>query len=256
VPGADTASAVPTAGGGTIWRVHATRDEILENLRSVSAGIERACDRSGRDPGSVLLVAAAKTRPANAIGWLVDAGVQAIGENYVRELREMHGAVRGARWHYIGALQTNTTHHVAALADVVETLASGRATERLARRASEAGRTLEALIEVDFTGRRTGVAPDESLALANRVARLEGLHLRGLMTIPPAGATPDDARPWFRELRKLREVVRENHPDVVDLSMGMSLDYEAAVEEGATMVRIGTALFGPRKLAEDPSGEP
>ncbi|MET0800491.1 MAG: YggS family pyridoxal phosphate-dependent enzyme [Actinomycetota bacterium] len=236
--------------------MHATRDEILENLRSVSARIERACDRSGRDPGSVLLVAAAKTQPAEAIGWVVDAGVRAIGENYVRELREMHGVVRGARWHYIGALQTNTSHHVAALADVVETLSGGRATERLARRASESGRTIEALIEVDFTGSRAGVASDETLVVANRVAVMEGLRLRGLMTIPPAGATPDDARPWFRELRGLRDAVRENHPDVVDLSMGMSLDYEAAVEEGATIVRIGTALFGPRKLAGEPSGAP
>ncbi|MGH2629722.1 MAG: YggS family pyridoxal phosphate-dependent enzyme [Actinomycetota bacterium] len=232
----------------------ATRDEILENLRSVATRIERACDRSGRDPGSVLLVAAAKTQPAEAIGWLVAAGVRAVGENYVRELREMHGAVAGARWHYIGALQTNTAHHVAALADVVETLSGGRAIERLARRSAEAGRTLDALIEIDFTGSRAGVAPDETHAFADRVALLEGLRLRGLMTIPPPGATPDDARTWFRELRKLRDAVRENHPDVVDLSMGMSLDYEAAVEEGATMVRIGTALFGIRTMVGEPNG--
>jgi hypothetical protein len=190
------------------------------------------------------------------VRWVVDAGVAAIGHNYVRELRAMHGIVPGARWHYIGALQTNTAHHVAALADAVETLAGDRATERLARRAAEAGRVLDAMIEVDFTGERSGVAPDEVGAFATRVADLEGLRLRGLMTIPPPGATAADARPWFRRLRQLRDEVRDQRSDVVDLSMGMSLDYGVAVEEGATMVRIGTALFGPRAPAGAPHPTP
>jgi pyridoxal phosphate enzyme (YggS family) len=197
----------------------------------------------------VRLVAAAKTQPVDPIRWVVEAGVTSIGENYVRELRDMHDAVPGARWHYIGALQTNTAHHVAALADVVETLSGVRATERLARRAADAGRTLDCLIEVDFTGSRAGVAPEDVAAFADLVAGLDALRLRGLMTIPPAGDTGEDARPWFRRLRELRDRVAENHPGVVDLSMGMSLDYEVAIEEGATMVRIGTALFGPRGLA-------
>ena len=177
---------------------------------------------------------------------MAEAGVTAIGENYVNELREIHDEVPGVRWHYIGALQTNTAHHVAALADVVETLSGERATARLARRAAEDGRRLDALIEVDLTGDRSGVGPDEVGAFADRVASLEGLRLRGLMTLPPLTETAEEARPWFRQLRELRDRVREKHPDVVDLSMGMSLDYQAAVEEGATMVRIGTALFGPR----------
>jgi hypothetical protein len=231
--------------------MHGSRDEVLHNLASIRDRIGRACERSERDPSSVVVVAAAKTQPAEPIRWVVAAGVTAIGENYVRELRQVHDLVPGARWHYIGALQSNTAQHVAALADVVETLSGGRATERLARRAASAGRVLETLIEVDFTGSRTGVAPEEVGAVAHHAAGLEGLRLRGLMTIPPLGATAEDARPWFRKLRELRDVVRENHPDVVDLSMGMSLDYEAAVEEGATMVRIGTALFGPR----GPAGE-
>lgn len=226
--------------------MHGSRDQVLHNLGSIRGAIERACDRSSRDPATVRLVAAAKTQPVEPIRWVVEAGVTAIGENYVRELRDVHDGVPGARWHYIGALQTNSAHHVAALADVVETLSGVRATERLARRAAAAGRTIDALIEVDFTGSRAGVSPDETLAFAGHVAALEGIALRGLMTIAPIGETADDARPWFRRLRSLRDVVRENHPDVVDLSMGMSLDYEAAVEEGATMVRIGTALFGPR----------
>jgi pyridoxal phosphate enzyme (YggS family) len=230
-------------------RMHGSHDEIMTNLATVRAGIERACDRAGRDPSSVTLVAAAKTQPPDPVRWVLEAGVTAIGHNYVRELREMADAVPGARWHYIGVLQTNTAHHVAALADVVETLAGDRATGRLARRAAEAGRVVDALIEVDFTGSRTGTPPEEVGAFAARVVGLEGLRLRGLMTIPPVGAAPDDARTWFRRLRALRDESRDDLSDVVDLSMGMSLDYEVAVEEGATMVRIGTALFGPRAPA-------
>jgi pyridoxal phosphate enzyme (YggS family) len=222
------------------------RDHVLANLTAIRSGIEAACDRSSRDPADVLLVAAAKRVPAEAVRWVAGAGVTAIGENYVNELREIHDEVPGVRWHYIGALQTNTAHHVAALADVVETLSGERATARLGRRAADDGRRLDALIEVDLTGDRSGVGPDELGAFADRVASFEGLRLRGLMTLPPLTETAEEARPWFRQLRGLRDRVREKHPDVVDLSMGMSLDYQAAVEEGATMVRIGTALFGPR----------
>jgi pyridoxal phosphate enzyme (YggS family) len=226
--------------------MHGSRDEVLANLASIDERIGAACERVGRPRSSVRLVAAAKTQPVDPIRWVVEAGVTSIGENYVRELRDVHDAVPGARWHYIGALQTNTAHHVAALADVVETLSGVRATERLARRAADAGRTIDCLIEVDFTGSRAGVAPEDVAALADHVAGLDALRLRGLMTIPPAGDTDEDARPWFRRLRELRDRIEENHPGVVDLSMGMSLDYEVAIEEGATMVRIGTALFGPR----------
>ena len=232
------------------------RAEIERNLDAIRERLDRACERSGRHVASILLVAAAKTQPAEPIRWAVEAGVTAIGQNYVREMRDLHDELPGVRWHYIGALQTGSAHHVAALADVVETLSGRRATGRLARRAAEAGRTVDALIEVDFTGQRTGVTPDDLSAFADHVAGLEGLRLRGLMTIPPLGTAPDDARPWFRRLRDLRDVIQQNHADVVDLSMGMSLDYEAAVEEGATMVRIGTALFGPREPKSEPRSEP
>ena len=227
-------------------RMAQSRDEILRSLATIRDNIERSCERSGRDPAGVQLVAAAKQQPVESIRWVVEAGLSAIGENYVREMREMHDAVPGARWHYIGALQTSSAHHVAALADVVETVSGLRATERLARRAAEAGRAIDVLIEVDFTGERTGVTEQAAPAFADHVSSLEGVRLRGLMTIAPLGRSAEDARPWFRRLRDLRDSISVNHPDVVDLSMGMSLDYEAAVEEGATMVRIGTALFGSR----------
>jgi pyridoxal phosphate enzyme (YggS family) len=225
---------------------HADRDQILENLGAIQAGIERAAARAGRGASDVVLVAAAKTIPSEVLRWVAAMGVGDVGQNYVNELRDTQPEVPGVRWHYIGALQTNSVHHVARLADVVQTVTGGRSTERLARRAAEAGRTVEALIEVDFTRERSGVAPEEILAIADRVTELEGLLLRGLMTIPPLTRTAEEARPWFRHLRDLRDRVGESHPEVVELSMGMSLDYEVAVEEGATMVRIGTALFGPR----------
>jgi len=226
--------------------MHGTRDEILENLATIRARIERAAERAGRAPSEVLIVAAAKTVPAEAVLWVVNDGVTAIGHNYVKELRDMHDGVPGVRWHFIGTLQTNTAHHVAALADTVETVAGEHATERLARRAAAAGRVVDVLIEVDFTGQRTGVSPETVAPFADRVAAMEGLRLTGLMTLPPLPADEEEARGWFRQLRAVRDRVREAHPEVVELSMGMSLDYGVAVEEGATMVRIGTALFGPR----------
>jgi PLP dependent protein len=221
-------------------------DRIGANVAAVRARIEAACGRADRDPADVLLVAAAKTQPVAAVRAVVESGVISVGENYVAELRAIHHQVPEARWHYIGALQTNTAHHVAALADVVETLSGERATRRLGRRALEAGRTIDALIEVDLTGERTGVSASGTTSFADAVASIEGLRLRGLMTIAPIGRDAEDARPWFRTVRDLRDRIRERHPDMVELSMGMSLDYEAAVEEGATMVRIGTALFGER----------
>jgi PLP dependent protein len=226
--------------------MHGSREEISANLEEIRRGIVSACERSGRDPAEVVLVAAAKSVPAEVIGWVVDQGVTAVGENYVKELRDKHDRLGGVAWHFIGALQTNTAHHVAELADVVETLSGPHAPQRLARRAATAGRVLDALIEVDLTGERTGVSVSDAPAFADRVSRLEGLNLTGLMTLPPMSESAEDARKAFIELRGLCERIREKHPRVLELSMGMSLDYQVAVEEGATMVRIGTALFGPR----------
>jgi pyridoxal phosphate enzyme (YggS family) len=224
----------------------ATRDETLENLRELREGIESACVKAGRDPSTVRLVAASKTVALEHMRWVHDAGVTDFGENYVQDLRAKRPELPSVRWHYIGALQTGSAHHVAALADVVQTVAGGRATDRLARRVVQAERAVDVLIEVDFTGERTGVAPEGTQELVDRIASLEGLRLIGLMTLPPMPERPEDARPFFVRLRDLRDRIREQHPEVLELSMGMSLDYRVAVEEGATMVRVGTALFGPR----------
>jgi len=224
----------------------ARRDALIANLETVRSEIAVACARSGRQPGEVTLVAATKSVASDAIVEAHRVGVTDFGENYVQELRAKRPAAPGARWHFIGTLQSSSAHHVAALADVVQTLAGGHATDRLAHRAAAAGRVLDAMIEVDFTGERTGADPDDVGTLADRLATVEGLRLIGLMTVPPIGIDAEAARPTFVRLRELRDRIRERHPRVVELSMGMSLDYQVAVEEGATMVRVGTALFGPR----------
>ena len=171
----------------------------------------------------------------------------AVGHNYVQELRAARDALADAdvTWHFIGTLQTGTATAVADHADVVETVAGERAARRLAGRADRAGRVLDALLEVDLTGERSGLAPGEVAAAADTLAQIPGIRLRGLMTIAPIGPL-ELARESFRRLRELRDELRDRHPDVLDLSMGMSLDYEVAVQEGATMVRIGSGLFGPR----------
>jgi pyridoxal phosphate enzyme (YggS family) len=228
--------------------VSARAEEIADNLRSVRRGLDEAAAAAGREPAEIRLIVVTKTVPVAAIRDAIAAGARDLGENYVTELRDKRPAITDpdVRWHYIGALQTHTAHHVADLADVVHTVAGERAARRLAGRAARAGRTLEALLEVDFTLGRAGVPPDEAGAAADLLATLDGVRLRGLMTIAPLTADAQDARPWFRRLRELRDRIRERHPAVLELSMGMSLDYQVAVQEGATMVRIGTAVFGTR----------
>jgi pyridoxal phosphate enzyme (YggS family) len=226
-----------------------SRAMVLENLAEVRRGIDAACARVGRDPGSVRLVAAGKTVEVQALKWVHGEGVRDFGENYVQELRSKREELPEATWHFIGTLQSHTAHRVAELADIVETLVPGRALTRLSRRAVERGRTIPVLLEVDLTEGRTGVVPDELAAACEEVQEAEGLELVGLMTLPPLTETAEAARPYFVRLRELLDRVRREAPDAVELSMGMSLDYEVAVEEGATMVRIGTALFGERPPA-------
>ena len=225
-------------------------DALVANLATIREEIAGACERSGRDPQEIRIVAAAKTVEPATIERVRDAGVREVGENYVKELRAKRDQVDGIVWHFIGTLQSHSAHHVAELADVVETVTPGRAMERLAGRATGMGRTIPVLIEVDFTGERTGVAPDGVEVAADEVARTDGVDLVGLMTLPPMPSVAEDSRPFFRRLRELRDGVTARHPEAAELSMGMSLDYPVAVEEGATMVRIGTALFGARRPKE------
>ncbi len=231
----------------------ADREDVRRNVDEVRSRIAAAATRSGRNPEDVSVIAVTKTVEAEQIRWAMEAGIHELGENYVQELRRKREEIGGGTWHFIGTLQSSTAHRVADHADVVDTVAGERAARRLASRAARSGRTLDSLIEVDLTEGRTGVRPAELPIFADLVASLEGLRLIGLMTVPAISETAEDARASFARLRRLRDEIREQHPDVLALSMGMSLDYEVAVEEGATMVRIGTALFGPRATREEPA---
>jgi pyridoxal phosphate enzyme (YggS family) len=227
-----------------------SRPALEARVAEVRWRIELACARARRDPEGVRLVAAAKGVKAELVRWAVEAGIRDIGENYVKEMTATIESVGAgeATWHYVGALQSSTAHRVADLADVVHSLVLGRGAERLSGRAERGGRRITSLLQVDFTGERQGVAPEDAADAADELRNLPGLELRGLMTLPPLTDRAEDARPYFRRLRELRDGMAERVGELRELSMGMSGDFEVAVEEGATMIRIGTALFGERPL--------
>jgi pyridoxal phosphate enzyme (YggS family) len=212
-------------------------------LAEVRERIADACRRSGRHPEDVRLVAVTKSIPPEKVRRVAAAGLREFGENYVRDLEAKRAAAPEARWHFIGRLQRNKVRRVLDLADVVQTLEPGRATERLGEVAEERGRTVPCMVEVDFTGSRVGVGPEEAEAFLSGLQELPRLQVVGLMTVPPLDRTP---RPYFARLRDLRDRLSVDFPGLRELSMGMSADYEEAVEEGATMVRVGSAIFGPR----------
>jgi pyridoxal phosphate enzyme (YggS family) len=221
--------------------------EIRSALERVRDAIAEACSRAGRDPGEVRLVAVTKTVDADRVRAARDAGVEDFAESYARELSQKAPLIDG-RWHFVGKLQLGTAGKVADLADVIHSAEPGRALQRIAGRAERTGRNIECLVQVDFTGRRQGLDPDGVEAFLEEFERWPALRLMGLMTIPPPILDPGRARPYFARLRNLRDELRPAHPELVELSMGMSGDYSVAVEEGATMVRVGTALFGGRPV--------
>jgi pyridoxal phosphate enzyme (YggS family) len=211
----------------------------------VRAGIRAACARSGRDEGDVLLVAVTKTVAVPTIRLAAEAGVTDFGENYAAELAEKEAAVPG-RWHFIGGLQRGNAAKIAEHADVIQSAEPGHALALVARRAARRGKEIPCLLQVDFAGRRHGVAPDGVADALRAVETLAGIRPVGLMTLPPWTADPEASRIQFARLRDLRDSLLGTWPEARELSMGMSGDYEVAVEEGATMVRVGTALFGAR----------
>jgi pyridoxal phosphate enzyme (YggS family) len=194
-----------------------------------------------------------KTFPAERIRDAIRAGVPDIGENYVQELLPKHEALSGEaiRWHFIGHLQSNKVKYIAPWVTLIHALDNRSLAEELDRRGTQSGRTLDVLIEVNTTGEGTkfGLAPDAVVPFVRSLEDLPGIRISGLMTIGPFLPDPEGSRPMFRQLRGLRDeltgITQGNlHP--VHLSMGMTGDYEVAVEEGATFVRVGTALFGSR----------
>lgn len=220
-------------------------ERLARAVAEVRDRIELACRRRGREPAEVLLVAVTKTVPVDVIRHAVGLGLGDLGENYAVELARKARALP-ARWHFIGTLQTGTAPLVADHADVIHSAEPGRALDRVAGRAARGSRAIPCLVQVDFTGHRRGLAPDAIETALDRLATLDGVRVAGLMTMPPWTGDPEATRPWFSALRALRDRLRPAHPELAELSMGMSGDYEVAIEEGATMVRVGTALFGAR----------
>jgi PLP dependent protein len=217
--------------------------EVERGVAEVRNRIGAACERAGRRPEEVRLIGVTKRVLPDLVRRAADAGVTEFGENYVQELAAKREAAPDATWHFIGRLQRNKVPDVLDLTDMVQTLEPGRAADRLANLATDRGRKVLCLVEVDFTGTRVGASPGESEPFIERFSGHPGLECRGLMTVAPLG---EDPRRTFSALRELRDRLLKRFPAVTELSMGMSEDLEAAVEEGATMVRVGSAIFGPR----------
>ncbi len=225
---------------------------IEENLLHIRELIAAAARRAGRDPETVRLVAVSKTKPASAVDEAARAGQRLFGENYVQEFTVKAKEVSApVEWHFIGALQSNKVRQIAGLVTLIHSVDRLSLVQEIERQWAKLDATCDVLIQVNIAGEATksGTTAADLITLVKEVATLPHLRVRGLMTMPPFFDDPDGARPYFRELKRLAGVVAaEGIPRVAmeELSMGMSGDFEAAVEEGATLVRIGTSLFGVR----------
>ncbi len=226
---------------------------VRARLDSVRERIARAADRARRDPASIRLVAVSKTFPAEAVRAAAAAGQRDFGENKVQEALTKMSALADLplTWHLVGHLQSNKAKRAGAAAHWIQSIDSGDLLTRVAGGAAAAGRTVDVLIQVDLAREPTkhGALADALPALFMDARELPGCRVRGLMLLPPFAAEPDEARPYFARLREVRDRLLAGGIDpamLQELSMGMSHDFEVAVEEGATMVRVGSAIFGPR----------
>jgi pyridoxal phosphate enzyme (YggS family) len=220
---------------------------VEQRIAAVRERIQRACDRAGRDPGGVTLVAVSKTHAAEALAAAYAAGVRDFGENRVQEALPKIEALRARdmapRWHLVGHLQTNKAKVAAEAFDILHGVDTERVAEAISRHAT---RPVEVLLEVNVAGETSkhGVSPEEAEAVAERIRALPNVRLTGLMTVAPIVDDPEEARPMFRRLREMCDRL-----GLRELSMGMTDDFEVAVEEGSTLVRVGRAIFGPRPQA-------
>ena len=226
---------------------------IADRLTAIRQRLDAAARSAGRDPASVRLVAVSKTFPVDAIRDAWQAGQREFGENRVQEALQKISASADLeiRWHLLGHLQTNKVRRAATAFATIQSVDSVELVEKLDRAAAEAGASPELLIQVDLAGEATkfGAPPDEARRILDVAARCTAARVTGLMTLPPVPDIPEDARPWFRRLRELRErwLAEGIAPRMLrELSMGMSQDFEVGVQEGATIVRVGTAIFGSR----------
>jgi PLP dependent protein len=223
---------------------------IAVRLAAVRARVDRAALATGRDPAGIRIIGVSKRHPPEAVRAALAAGLEDIGENFVQEAIDKMDAIgpNAARWHFIGALQSNKTAAVAGRFDWVHSIDRAKLAERLSRQRPASLPALDVCVQVRIgdESSKAGVPPGETAALAHQVAGLPRLRLRGLMAVPPPETDPARQRAWCRQLAELYAALRAEGLPLDTLSMGMSDDLEAAVAEGATLVRVGTAIFGAR----------
>ncbi len=231
---------------------------IRERLEKVRYRIRECAVKCGRNPESVRLVAVSKTVPANIVREAAEAGQGLFGENYVQEARDKIEELASlpVAWHFIGGLQSNKAKYVVKLFDLIHSVDSIKLAVEIDKRARKTGKVQDILIQVDLAGeaQKSGASSDEVPELLEEARKMENVAVKGLMTMPPFFDDPEKARPFFRQLRELRDRLAKEFREksgtgnffLEELSMGMTGDFEAAIEEGATLVRIGTAIFGSR----------
>ena len=226
---------------------------IQENLSRIQDRIAEAAARTGRDPSSIALVAVSKTKPVSLIVEAIDAGITDIGENRVQEAQSKYPQIdRSVKWHLVGHLQRNKVKQVLQIFDLIHSVDSSRLLAEIDRRSAESNRTTEVLIQVNTSAEpsKFGLEPDQTLNFIESAYPYTHVRIKGLMTIGAFLPDPEAVRPMFVLLRQLREkIIAQQFPNVeMDyLSMGMTNDFEVAVEEGANLIRIGTAIFGERE---------
>jgi len=230
---------------------------LEQNLAAIRARITRACMRVGRDSSEIQLMGVTKTVSIERVRDGITLGIALLGENYIQEARKKMEILAdlGVSWHFIGHLQTNKAKLAVDCFDCIQTVDRERLALELDRHALKLGKRIPVLIEVNVGQEETknGVLPENLPEFFQSVCRMNGLSVRGLMSLPPYLADPEDVRPYFKKLRQLLSQLRDTSPqpeDMTVLSMGMSHDFDVAIEEGATLIRIGTALFGTRCVQE------
>ncbi len=226
---------------------------IRENIKIISENIAAAAEKAGRDPAEVSIIAAAKTQPPERLKQAIEAGVNTLGENRVQEAQTHMKSLAGVNviWHCIGHLQRNKAREALSLFAMIHSLDSLRLAHKIEEEAKTQGKKISALLQINISGEETkgGFSECNLEEILGELNRLEMIELQGLMTMPPFFDDPEKARPFFRRLAELKEAANQGgwyRAPLEQLSMGMSGDYQVAVEEGATLVRLGTVLFGPR----------
>ena len=226
-------------------------EEFDLNYQGVLKRLKDAAEKSGRDISEITLLAATKTVDADTINYAIEKGITHIGENRVQELISKHGLLKPAHSHFIGHLQTNKVKDIIDKVEMIESVDSIRLANEISKQAQKRGIVMDVLLEINIGGEesKSGFAPEDAEKAVGEVAKLDGIRVKGLMTIPPATDLPEESRKYFREMYKLFIDIRGKNIDnssMSVLSMGMSNDFDIAVEEGANLVRVGTSLFGRR----------